>query len=429
MELHEVYKLRNKLDTVSLSRLESIKTGQLCFWPIYLYNILDFQKGQNVFTHMLMMVARCLTRRNKISIKGSGDILCFCSRPMVIERNDHLQNFLKVTNLIKNTTIVIGANIEGFLLRHVFTLILPFVWNHQLKRVLKDSDFRWMLIRNIYSAYMDLLEFIDYQKKSGIELKGVLLLEETVPSSQLLLQYLQPKIETSVVLSHGLYAASEKIEYYMTNWCCDYMIVYSQYAIDLLNKIGQYPGEMRALGMYQYIGQEMREGSVNRTEKIGVFLDYPQFKENLEMIKIVTDLCKNTNKKIYIKLHPSCSMRELAYYKENIDMSNVEGIYHQVPTSLDLEKMIDIFIGRNTTCFIESIYQKIPAFIYNKYPCVYEDISKDICFDSEDKLKDLFSRVENGGYNQILDMMKEYVCGKSDPRIAYTEFFAGLGWE
>lgn len=427
MTFQELYPLRESLSQICLKKIEDYDVGKLGFRLLHIYYIKKSEKRETIWKHIAMILARCFTIRNKIEEHKEGKVICYCSRPMVTGRPDHLQNFLRVINLLENKTVMVGTAIEGITLKNIKTLLLPFVWDMQLRKVVQDKYLRVILVRNIYSAYIDFLEYRNYEKKKSSKPVGLLLLEETIPSAMLLAEYFQKQGRKTAVLQHGLYAASEQMKYYLSNWGCDYMLAYSKYSVDLLEEVGNYPGEIHILGMYQYIGQTLEERNIEKAERIGIFLDGFAIEKNLEMINIVVEACKNTKRKIYIKLHPSSDEKEMEIYKQKIDMSNIVGIYSKKPVSIELEKNIDVMVCRNTTCFVEAVFQKIPAFIYNK-ESIYKGIKANIYFNSKEELSILFSKVEDGSIKERLEFLKIYLCGPTEPEVTYSQFFYELGW-
>lgn len=430
MIFKECNRILSRLDKLKLKGIENYSVKGLTFRLIYMYKC-GYLKAQPVLKHIGMMFLRCMTDRNHI--EGNGNILCYCSRPMTAIRSDHLTNFFRVTDLLDSKVLMYGTKLEKITFKRIKTLALPFIWNYQLKKCISDRGLRWWIVRDIYSGYHDLLEFQAYESKKKLDAKGILLLEETIASSQFLETYFRRRNLLCTGMMHGMSAADRQSGYYMANWHSDYLLAYSRYGAEMIKEAGGYKGNLVIAGMYQFIGLNLTQREINSIHAIGVFLDGSIGDEvrrmNLRMINLVIEACEGARIKIYVKLHPSNSMDDYRYYKENVkDYKNIR-FFLKKPSSIEIERRIDMFVCRDTTCLFEAIYQEIPSFVYCDPPGLFSNIDEDIYFASAADLKRHMGKYLDGSQRSITKKIKLYLCGNEDPASAYEDFFFSIGWK
>lgn len=419
--------MQAKLDKIQLDGLEEYPLARTL--SRLLYDVFVFQQNPKhpMIVQIMAIVARGITNRVEFKKNGDGSIICYCARPMAINRADHLNNFNKVANLITNRTLMVGVALQGLTFRRLKYLVLPLKWYKKLKKVTEDRGLRMVMIRELFSAYSDFLEYEQYGKSTQI--CGFLTLEEQNTSSQLLIQKLKKEGIPTVVLMHGAYDADSYTEYYIKTWGCDYIISYSPASTSWLEKVGGYPGEVRELGMYHYIDSEFANKNYENADRIGIFFDGPNSNDvNMEMVETVVSACLDTDKKIYIKIHPSCSSDYVESCKAHIKSPNVVEIFHKTPQSIEIENMVDIVICRNSTCLFEAIYQKIPTFRFNKGEMHYIDMDSGLFFSTSEELKKRIKQVENRELDVVLEQRKYHLCGSDNPKLRYKQFFKELNW-
>lgn len=437
MNIEELEKLTMDMNkNLKLSGIEDFDSGSLLNFPLYQIMILGKRVERNAILNAIKIFFRAIIKRTAYKRYKNGDIICYIARPLIADRHDHYDAFKNVTGLLENKTIFTPTKLVGFSLANISTLRLPFVWNKELKAYGFNRSNRRDIVRSLYSGYMDYKEVIDVIDEKQ---RGLLLYTETTPPSQFLKQYSKKNGITTVCLQHGTYNISEHAKYYLLHWGCDYLAAYSEYAKNRFAEMGGYKGEVVSLGIPKFIGFSYVQRQLGTIKTVGILVDGNNGNDYIYlaiMEQIVVKVCNDCGIKVLVKHHPSDSDDILRYYKDNVHGDFT--VIGNKSSSLDFEKGVDAVVCRNTTCFVECVFQRIPTFIYNgNYhtgkdgfleDLSYPGLNEDIYFDDEKKFRGLIEKYSNPLNYGLIDDLRSYVCGNTDATEEYARFFKKINW-
>lgn len=433
MGLDELYELIEKYNTIKLKNIEEFKIGQVN--SLYLYNyFIDKRESEYSWYRIVRsFLLRCFSKLYKFEKYGNGSPIVFVARNNSGSRKDHLNNTRNVCTLLNNKTIVYGKRFIRLTIVNICTLFYPLSWNRTLKKIEKNTRFRWGLIANTYFDYLDFLEYLRFERKNHMDPSGLVLLSETHPVSQFMGQYFKNRKRTTVALMHSLMSKGDKEKMEVYNSMCDYLISYSPFATDKADAkaYDRYIKGIYELGMIQFVRSNLKLREISKINTIGIYLDgmgEKSIQSNTNMIQTTLDAFQNTEKRIYVKCHPSNTLEQIEYFKKNIRTEHDIPFYRTEVLSTDLEKTTDLMILRNTNCLLEGIYQQIPTFIFNMEPVDFKGLPVDIYFSSAEELQKLVEKTENNEMREPLKRLKEYMCGVDNPDHNYKKFFNDLGW-
>jgi len=430
----ELRAFRKEMSQIQLKNLENVDLGAVMSEFIHNSNnkIDGGRRNFPVIKHIMNIIARSVVRSNRFKCFGTGDIMCFIPRNMLTVQKNHLLYFNSIVGLLDNRIEMVGTRGAGFSAKNILCLrVLPH-WNRTLKNRIRDKKYRWYFIRSLYGAYIDYCDYSRYVKKK-LGLRGLLLYTETPAAAQIIRQVAQKNGITTVCLNHGEYPVSELTRYSMETWGCDYYAVRSKMMVDLVDRMGGFPGKTYIVGIPLYIDNDARKKELDErrheVNTVVIFLDGEVRREddcNCEMINIVAQSLKNTE--IIVKFHPTSRIRYMESVKER---TKQYGITTYCKEEIPLTKLIDnmdMGVCRNSSIFPEIIYSGIPTVLYSKNQVTYKYLNQDIFFADEKEFERQLQRVEDGEIYNTINEICEYICGPYEVKRAHKIFYSSIGW-
>ncbi len=232
------------------------------------------------------------------------------------------------------------------------------------------------------------------------------------PFENLLIQLFKRNGIHTATLQHGKFDVDgpyKGIEYISS--VADDFLAWNEWTKDLASKAGM--SNVRVLGIPRYI--EKQETGTKKTNSFCVVLGSLQsHSENLLLLEYADKLAEYTNKRYYLRLHPS---NKNPLYMEGRNEQLFDGEVSE--TVLQLCENTDFCItGSGTSMVVDFIYLKHPFFEYN----LQEQPFRNNTFSSFDRLKDLAEEYEVPFSEETF----RYYCHTYEVKNNYDAYFRGI---
>jgi len=414
--------IANKLNQLSLLEFEGVKIGDMLH---YLLIIPAFQRMS--YMHIwASLVKRSIFFYNHFEVKGKPSTLFLFSNAYA-SRNDLLKTFNKVVELSENYLKMIGGKTKKthfLFLRHIWRTL---IWNKSLKEIFADKIERWQYVAVLYRIFMDYKEFEWKVNKLGLDIKNEVSLSDVHWVDSYFTQKMNHEGIKTITLQHGTFG-SQADPWPYKGTASKFFLCFGEFTMNEAKFAGGIKGTMIPAGLPAYIGAGSRKREFNGPVSLmGIILDGGNCHEdNREMIQLMQNFCKKTNRKLLLKYHPAVQADK---YNDIIDHDVVEGVYGKDISIADFGKMIDVGIVRDSTCLFDFLQQWIPTFVFRsegQKGRQYVNLNR-FCFETEEELESYLSIIGTEEYVTRLTEVREYFGIGDNTEERYKKAFRELG--
>lgn len=416
----ERYKTKEELNGISFYKCPGIKVG----------DVLHYEIPEKIgFKKILKSLIKCVYYSvfsfcdfNQVGVPKTLSLFSNSYRT----RNDHRKAFDNVSELIDNQLVVTPAR-RKFGLSKIKYLFTPLVWVHQMKNTsARFSERIFLSCGALLKAFYDCIDIEKYIKKNKLDIKYLVTYCDVMPVDSYITQYLKNNGIISVTLQHGTFITSSNSWAYLGSKS-NYFLAESPFVVDDAKKVG-YKGNMIAVGSPHTINSEKTlEPELFKTETIGIIMNtdmLPQ-EDNISMIKTVQKYCKDNNKKLLIKYHPS---NIPSFYEKFIDLSFAK----TYKTEISAEKfgdMIDVAVISSSTVFNTMLMEWKPVllFVRDGHDIGLFSGTDEIKFENTEKLAEKIEIINTPEYKRLLEKYRNYFLCSGDYKENYKNAFREIG--
>ncbi|MBR3808844.1 MAG: hypothetical protein IKK46_00900 [Clostridia bacterium] len=408
--MEEIKRIINNID---FEGLENVLVGNM------LHYILGVKNKKAIFS----LVSACFFTSYNFSVQGNVKTLCFTASGEN-ERKDQAIAFKNVVNLIDDRIIMMPEKKRVSLvgLKNVMKILH---WNKKLKQIPIGITERIVLLNSMFRAYITYELFDINKRKNSWKIKNLVTFCDVLTTDYLFLSKLKNECNITVTLQHGAYPiSSNKWAYYGSK--SDVFLVDSQHSADCALLSG-YKGKTIVVGSMHNIDRCFYERKTNEKDVIGVFCNsemHPR-EDNIEMIRVVEAFCRKTEKKAFIKLHPT---NKIAEFQQIID-KDISTICEKGKSIDDFVEEISIAVIGVSTVFTNMLTKHIPAFLFFREGFdqnLYLN-SDDVKFSTVSQLETLISKIGTNELNAVIDKYRDYFLVEGDIKGNYERVFKEIG--
>lgn len=405
MKEHSIQSDLNKIDFI---KCENIKMGDVLHYCINEEHTKERYKIIRILKNIF------LKDSYKYINNGRADMLALCSGDYN-HRPEHKSAFKNVVALTDNNMIMICDN-KVFCFSQIKYISLFIKWVKQLKSIFTELDERLYYSGHILKVFVAYNDWQNICKKNNIAVRLLMTYCDVMPVDSYFTQKFNNDNKMTITLQHGTFNINNNSWGYLGSRST-YFLAESQAAKDTAIEAG-YKGNMIVAGSPHHLGDsgENKEKVMN---SIGVVMNSPMqpIEDNLQMLKLVQDYCKQNNKKLYIKWHPA---DDNSKYLNILDKDNV----YTYGTEISIDNfcsMMEIVVVSASTSFLTAIKLGIPTFLFirkendiNLFPKT--DYVK---FSNIKELEKLISEINTEFYNQKVMEIKQYLIGTNNLKENY----------
>lgn len=429
MHEKEVMKAKALLNRAKLYGCQDILCGDALHYPITYY---EANKGnkRTPFIQFLRIVKISLFKHYDIKRKGTPKTL-FLASISYGGRTDLCEGLSKVTAYENNYLYMEPYRAIKISMKGIKELAKPFIWNFQLRKILKKRRFRWYCIAELYQASFDYALFRTICRKKKYTIKNLVCLCDVHCVDSFFTQKFNAKGMTTVTLQHGTMVANANT-WAFTGSKSRYFLAQGDFTVDE-GKIAGYPaaGNMIPVGLISYVGQEEKcMPKVHSIKTIGVVMngeDGEHCKEtNIAIIKLINEYRKKYQRKVIVKFHPTSSITDYEKYMEG-DLRKY--CYCKEITMLDFIHMSDAAVVWGSTGMIEMLKSWKPVMTIQTRETA-DDIYKNVelpRFRNEDELEAMLEEFGDAKSLTKLSRLRDYFCTSGNTTKNYINTLKRIG--
>lgn len=397
--------LVDKLNSLNLVCLNDVKIGDILYYPIHIYKRKTYSFYSFLRTCAILLY-RTIIKCNQFEIKGDGQNVFFLSE--CDYRKDQVDNFNNIFLVVDDYIKIIYQKKQGIHVKYLKYVYLYFRWFNEINKVVKCRKDTFEYTFYLYIAFIDSIEIQNELNYKNI--KRLTTCNDVSPTDSLIVQLYNKKNIETVTLQHGVFSLE------CNNWMLRgshsgiYMAA-NKFTIHEANLIG-YKGKLISAGMTYSIPNECNQMPTQFFDKkICVFLEGEiMHDDNVQMMLALQDFCKNNDKEMIIKLHPT-SFHKLPEYADLLDFKIVKRIICNEVSLQELSKQIDVAVIRNSTVLIQMLEFWVPSFIYytdDQVIDVYKSAPCEFRFSSEKELIDKLDGIHKKEFMKKMIIQREF---------------------
>lgn len=372
------------------------------------------------------MLRKTIFFSNEFKKEGNPDTLFLFSNSYA-DRLDLLNTFRKVVALSKNHVEMVGCHTKRLHIRFCREFFKLRKWNLILKDYSMNLGSRVYILEQIYSAYIDLMEYRDLVQKWNVEIQNLVTMCDVHGIDYYFTEYFNAQGKNTVTLQHGIFSSTANAWAY-SHSKSKFFLANSQYGVEEAVLSGHERTGLIAAGLPSLImNHQDAQTPIFQNHTIGVVLEGESCHEdNRRMISFMQTYCKENHKELYIKLHPTC--RKDAY-DDVIDYESVRGIIGRELSILDFAAKIDVAIIRNSTSLLELVSKGVPCFIFvseGQKMDVYKNVHQ-LRFETVEELSELLDSILRENYGDEFGRLQQYFGDARHTKETYMKTLWEIG--
>lgn len=412
------------INRISLDACNGIDCGDALFYPLLWRN--NIKMGiKTKYTSIARILKDSIFCYYNVLIRGNPQTLLLYSTSYI--RCDLLTNFQNVTSLVNNCLIMTPSKRKKFSFAMIKYLKVTLKWNSSLKKVIKSSSKRWYCISALYSSFLDYKYYEIISKDHQLSIDKLVTFCDVHVVDSFFTQKFNKQKKTSITLQHGTFSSTTNVWAFLGSHS-NYFFAHGQFTLDEGKRVGYKNGKMIPVGLPSYaIDKHVSKPTHFNNYVVGVILDGEELRpDNIKTILFFQSFFKTRDKKLFIKFHPTSSVKN---YTQYIDTSVVSKCYSKDISLVDFIEMIDIAIVCNSTALLELLEAWIPTFIFSnkKHKVDVYANAPDFRFESNEQLDQLISDVNRDTFSSRLEQTRDYFCAKGNTNDNYREAFHSMG--
>lgn len=412
--------LEEKLNNLVFEGCEDVLVGDI------LHYSLDGEKNlKSGIKDIICMLIKVAIRSNyDVQILGDGSNMTLFSSSY-LGRQDHYAAFKAVTSIIENK-ISFESVTSKFDIRGIKHISIICKWNRIMKKIDCSFGERMCLLRDLFQAYRD-YEFIEETiKKQNIIPKNLLVYCDVMPVDCFIVQKYKKRNCQIVTFQHGTFPIEKNAWPYVKSKS-DFFLADSEASCDDARKVG-YNGKIIAVGSpFQFQKKPVEIVGPYKTDSIGIIMNSISLpvEDNIEMIRVVQDYCRENNKLLYIKYHPADKMEK---YKNIVDSKVVKGQYFNELSMDEFINMADIMIASASTAIKTTLSCNIPTLLFVRKGYDYKIYQKtdELKFENEKQLEEKVEKIEKD-FVDVMRRQNAYLNVTGSVADNYKKVYTSLG--
>lgn len=418
--INSMENFEEKLNSLKFSGCEDILIGDVLHYSI------DGDKSiiSGIKDAICMLLKVAMRINYTVEIHGDGKNLVLFSSSY-LDRKDHHAAFKSVTSAIENK-ISFESGISKFDIKGFKYLSMVPKWNRVMKQTKLNFGERMCLLRDLLQAYKDYQYIEAVLRSKNIMLKNVLVYCDVMPVDSFIIQKYKEKNCKIVTFQHGTFII-EKNSWAYSKSKSDYFLADSEASCDDARKVG-YNGKIIAVGSpFQFQKKPVEIVGPYKTDSIGIIMNSISLpvEDNIEMIRVVQDYCRENNKLLYIKYHPADKMEK---YKNIVDSKVVKGQYFNELSIDEFINMADIMIASASTAIKTTLSCNIPTLLFVRKGYDYKIYQKtdELKFENEKQLEEKVEKIEKD-FVDVMRRQNAYLNVTGSVADNYKKVYTSLG--
>lgn len=416
MEKRKFDELIKSLNNIRFKGMEEIQYGDVLFYSIYYY-----EKKKWIFELKAVLAPLLRGIYSVERIGNDGNVFVFSS--VYYKRRDHREKFNKVTDLIKNSTVI--SYQKGRYIKNIFNLYKIVKIYLQVKNLDVNFQLKRFISYWIYACVCEQSEIQEIIDKNNIKMNTLTSYCDVMPIDSMLVQYYKNRRVITITLQHGQFnTQTETGKAAYEKSYSDYFLCFGEYTKSASSNLKIDQTKMIPVGPPEMIRNNMPSAMKSKyTQCFGVIMSSFEFREeNISLIECANEFARLFHMKAIIRLHPSLSFED---YRNHIDGDLIEICKNNESLDQFIDR-VDFAIVGNSSVFQTFIFKLVPIFRYivNEKTDVYTGI--DWC---------KYSSVTDGieiirKYMNDLDMLqtkmlntRHKLIGHGDTEQNYKEFY------
>lgn len=409
-------KLIALLNSINFLGLEQYHAGASIVVLLEYYDVKEYQYVQ---------LWKIPVYEDTCRVKGNDERVLFLFSNSYKGRDDLEKCFLNAANLMQKKIIVMPVRGE---MRKEFSnkeKAMMGIWVMQMSRTglsLKEKIFCANLLM---SGKRNLEKIVALIKKNKI--RSIVTLADVHLIDYLVTAYCNMNAIKTVTLQHGFFPIGDPFYRYSES---RYFLTYGEYTKQIANRTKQGNGNFIAVGMPEYIGENIIAKRENRERKNFLVLlngsSPEEHDNNCNMLKICTEFAKTNHSIFGVLPHPDNRKIYLKEYQKIMsEWGKFVGIEAGVSELLD---NYNFCVANATTMFLKAIHELIPVLLYSKKGDVpfYKYKIRKLHFSNYLEFKSSTAYLLEHNIENVLIELREYLCGSGDIAQNYLNVYAEL---
>lgn len=419
MNVKELNKLVEDLNTISIKSYPNIRWGNVVYYSLYYY-----EKKKYIYEVKAVLAPILKGRYTLECIGKSGLVFLFSSA--YADRSDHKENFDKVLSQVQDKSVLVYE--KGGYFKNIFRLHKIITIFHKLGRIRISSQLKRFICYWIYSYICEQEEIESVLRKNDVKMKALISYCDVMPVDSMLVQYYKNFNVKTLTMQHGQFnVETEKGKAAYEKSYSDYFLCFGNYTKTTCKKLKINQDKLIPLGPPEIIGKKLPAHMKKMyQQKFGVVMSsFEERDENIRLLDCADMIANETGYMGMIRPHPSLDISEYT------DFINVDKIHvcDKKESIEDFMLNVDFAIVGTSSVFQSFVLMLVPIYRYivegKEDPfreiswCAFSDIASGI-----NKIKEGISYPER--VEVMLIDTRNKLIGEGEVALRYREFFSNL---